>query len=149
MSDVDDGQEDESQVIRELRAQVKTLKGADTEASTLRQENALLKAGLDLTPIQAKALLATHDGEMDPEALKATATELGFAKPPEAAQPIQRDAEQAAVATGLDAIEEAGGTPQQTSGSPSFEEELAAVENDYDKTMEVLERHGRLTEEAT
>jgi hypothetical protein len=48
------------------------------------------EAGIKLTPKQLTALLATHEGEQTPEALKATATELGFYKPePDVAPDVQ------------------------------------------------------------
>lgn len=93
MSEYDDESDleevDESEVIKKLRKDAAKAGAAEAEAQTLRTENALLKAGLGgLTEKQRKAFLAAHDGELDAEALKATALELGFAKADE--QPQQQ-----------------------------------------------------------
>lgn len=81
----DDGNEipeEESSVIKELRKKAERADQADAETKTLRTENALLKAGLgDLSDRQRKAILATHEGELTAEALKETATDLGFTSP--------------------------------------------------------------------
>lgn len=76
--------EGDSSVIRKLRADLKAKEAEAAEVKELRKELALSKAGLDLSPIQQKALMAAHEGDMDAEALRKTATDLGFAKAPEA-----------------------------------------------------------------
>jgi hypothetical protein len=71
--------ENESSVIKELRQKAKRADDLEPEVATLRQENAILKAGVtDLSPAKQKALLAAHEGDLEPEALRKTATELGF-----------------------------------------------------------------------
>lgn len=73
--------ENESPVISELRAKAKRVDDLEPEVTTLRQENAILKAGItDLTPARQKALLAAHEGDLDAEALRKTAVDLGFLK---------------------------------------------------------------------
>lgn len=79
---LDETGEDESRVIRELRAKAKRTEAAEAEAATLRTEKALLQAGLDLTAKQQTALLAAHEGELTKEALLATAAEIGIAPAP-------------------------------------------------------------------
>lgn len=75
-----EGNEDSS-VIRSLRAELKKAKGDAAEVQGLRQELAIAKAGITtLTDRQRKALVATHEGEWNAEALKETATDLGFIK---------------------------------------------------------------------
>lgn len=75
----DDEQDNESSVIRELRRELKQAKADAAEVSTLRQEAAILRAGItDLTPAKQKALLAAHEGDLSAEALRQTATDLGF-----------------------------------------------------------------------
>lgn len=84
----------ESSVVKELRAEIKRLKKDAEDAPLLRQEVALVKAGLDgLNEKQVKALLSAHDGDLTAEALKATATEIGFAVTPGAEAEV--DPEQA------------------------------------------------------
>lgn len=148
MSD-DDGQtgEEDSQVIRELRNQVKALKGDATEAEGLRQKVAVLEAGLTLTPKQQTALLAAHDGDLEAGALKATAMELGFAAAPVEPEQPAADPQRVAEAQTLENIEQAGSVPQAVEGTPSFEEALAAARGDKDATMEVIERYGALASE--
>lgn len=78
--DDEDPTEAESSVIKDLRKQAKRANELDAEVKQLRQESAILKAGItDLTPAKQKALLAAHEGELDPDAIRKTAIELGFA----------------------------------------------------------------------
>lgn len=68
--------EEDSPVIAKLRKQLEEAQGKN---KTLGTENALLAAGLGtLSDKQRKAILATHDGDLTPEALKNTAADLGF-----------------------------------------------------------------------
>lgn len=91
--------EQPSEDFKALRKKAATADRLEPENTSLRTENALLKAGLgDLNERQQKALIASHDGDLTPEALKATATELGFTvedKPAEETKQVS-DAEQAA-----------------------------------------------------
>lgn len=76
---------------------------AEEKAAQFERELAFTKAGLDgLSDKQVKALVATHEGEMTAEALKASATDLGFvtetaAQPPAETQtqPLTLQGEQA------------------------------------------------------
>ena len=56
---------------------------AQKELAEARKQIAVLQTGLTLKPKQVTALFAAHDGEMTPDALRATAIDLGFAEPPE------------------------------------------------------------------
>lgn len=79
----EDEQTDDSTVIRELREKAKRADTAEAEAQAARRELTLHKAGLgELSDKQMKALQAAHEGDWEPESLKATATELGFVKQP-------------------------------------------------------------------
>jgi hypothetical protein len=72
---------------RELEAKAKRGDEAVEELAQAQRELALHKAGLaDLNDKQVKALAAAHEGDFTPEALQATATELGFTKPEPAEQ---------------------------------------------------------------
>lgn len=85
-----DGADEDSTVIRDLRARAKEADAAVSERDQLRRENVVLRAGLnDLTDKQLKALTAAHDGDWEPDALKATATELGFGKQTETVEEPQ------------------------------------------------------------
>lgn len=78
--------------IRDLRRKAKRHDELEAEIAEIKRERALEKAGLktpdgrDLTERQIKALLATHDGEMTADALRATALDLGFVTPSEQEQ---------------------------------------------------------------
>lgn len=143
--DFEDDQTTESPAIAALRKEAKQAKKLQEERDALVRENALLKAGLSgLSEKQTKALLATHDGDMTPDAIKATAQELGFTT--DAPAPT---AEAPEPTTELEALERIGqaamGAGQH--GVPSFIEELeAAKPKGQDAVLEVIARHGRLAE---
>lgn len=74
---------------RGLRAQLEAALAKAKDNDELRNENQRLKndgvirdAGLTLNDRQKAALQATHEGNWTPEAIKTTATELGFIQPP-------------------------------------------------------------------
>lgn len=96
MADPTEGSESEqhgdSAVLKELRAKAKRVDAAEARAAELEREIAFHKADLaGLSDKQRKALLAAHDGEIEPEALAATATELGFqAKPAPAGETTEQ-----------------------------------------------------------
>lgn len=86
--DVDPGSE--SSVIRELRHKGKRVDEAEAEASVLRTENVILKAGLTgLSDARRKALLAAHEGELTSESILETAVELGFTVAASEGEPSQ------------------------------------------------------------
>ncbi|HUR52874.1 MAG TPA: hypothetical protein VMZ71_02000, partial [Gemmataceae bacterium] len=70
--------------IRIWRRDAKKWADAEPKLTQLERENLLLRTpGLNvLSERQMKALFATHDGEHTPEALRATAQDLGFVQPP-------------------------------------------------------------------
>lgn len=87
--------------LRKLRKLAKKSGDHAAEVGRLQREVAVLKAGLSLKPSQLKALWSVHEGELTPEALKATASDLGFVEAEEeetaedtqareAAQQVQR-----------------------------------------------------------
>ena len=76
--------------LEEAKAEAKAAKALQEENNRLREDLAFRDAGLSLNDLQRKALLATHDGELKPEALKATAETLGFVQAP-ASAPVQDD----------------------------------------------------------
>lgn len=94
---------DDSELVRNLRRQLKTANKRAKTADELEQENRALKgerlldqAGLkDLTERQRKALLREVD-ELTPDALHAAAVDLGWAQPED--DPAEREiAEQKAI----------------------------------------------------
>lgn len=79
----DDTQHEDSSVIKDLRKRAERTDAAEAEADAAKRELTLHRAGLgDLSDKQLKALGAAHEGDWDPELLKATATELGFMRQP-------------------------------------------------------------------
>jgi len=86
MADTTGHEDDEDQPApkrnwrKELEDQAKA---AEERAARFERELAFTKAGLDgLSDKQVAALGAVHQGEMTPDALKATAKELGFVTEP-------------------------------------------------------------------
>lgn len=79
---------EDNPVIRDLRKQAKESADWQTKAAALERELVVHKAGLtELTDKQLKALAAAHEGDWEPDALKATAAELGFGPQPAAEPP--------------------------------------------------------------
>lgn len=100
---------DDSPVIRDLRDKAKRTDDAEAKVTNLERENVLLRSGLTLNDKQIKALTAAHDGDWTPEGITATATELGFSKPPdEPAEPKIPTAETDAMRR---AVEATGAAP--------------------------------------
>lgn len=76
----DDTQEEhgeESAPIRELREQNKALQAELAEAAEAKRQLAFVRAGVDLDSKVGKLFYKAYDGELDAEALKAEASELG------------------------------------------------------------------------
>lgn len=102
--------DDDSDTLRTVRSRykeakkvAKSAKATSEENQALKQENALLKAGLgDLTEKQRTALFASHDGDLTPEKLMETAVEIKLAEPPEPKVPAEEQAahERVAAAAG-------------------------------------------------
>lgn len=89
-NDTDDGNDDGQQEryvqltrqqIRALERDAKSNRKTSDENAALRRELAFAKAGVDFSERQQKALLATIEGDLTPEAIREAATELGFAAP--------------------------------------------------------------------
>ena len=83
--EVPDDEPEDNAVIKQLRQRAERADEAESRASRLERENVVLKAGLNLSDKQFKALAAAHEGDWDADAVKATASELGFGKQPESA----------------------------------------------------------------
>jgi DNA-binding Lrp family transcriptional regulator len=92
MADYDDyddnEQQNDSMSPRDLRVQLKEAKAAAKEANELReqvkrlqQEGTIRDAGLTLNEQQRVALAAVHSGEWNSDAIKQTASTLGFYSP--------------------------------------------------------------------
>lgn len=98
--------------LRVLRKAVKQNEDLGKKLAEYQQRDALRDAGIDLKPLQVRALFNVHEGEATPEALKATALELGYIQPPDPEVP---DAEIAAHRRTAEAS--AGGA---VSGKPDY-----------------------------
>lgn len=78
----DEQQPEDNAVMRELRKKADRTSAAESEAQAAKRELTLHKAGLGtLSDKQMKALMNVHEGDWEPDLLKATATELGFTQP--------------------------------------------------------------------
>jgi len=73
--------------LRQLRKKAKAHDEALARAEAAERKLVVAEAGLKLSPRQLDALTKVHDGDWTPEALKATAEELGFAAPPAREEP--------------------------------------------------------------
>ena len=103
VEDLDEDQPDDDDTIRKIRnrnrqmaKELKRLKQVESDHAKLRQDTAIGQIGKELNERQVKALLATHEGDMTTEALRATAAELGFieADDAEPVPPEDLDAEE-------------------------------------------------------
>lgn len=89
----DDDLDDGTPLVRKLRRDLKEaskraqrVDELETRLAAYESEQAVRAANLDgLNERQMKALLATHEGDMTPDAIRQTAVDLGFAQPPEPA----------------------------------------------------------------
>lgn len=85
MSDTDyDDPEEEPQPKRNFRRELEERASlAEQEASRLRRENAIFKAGLtNLSERQIRLLASEVGDDLTPDAIKAAATDLGWAQTP-------------------------------------------------------------------
>lgn len=80
--DEDSGPKGLRRRLKEAEAEAKRLATVADENSTLKQQLALAQAGITLNDTQVKALAAVHSGEWSPDAVKTTATSLGFVQTP-------------------------------------------------------------------
>ena len=77
----DDQQHDDTQdsnLVRDLRQQLKAANKELGELRPYREQRVLQQAGFDPDSKQGRALLKLHEGDLTPEALKATAEEWEF-----------------------------------------------------------------------
>lgn len=100
-NDTDDGNDDGQQEryvqltrqqIRALERDAKSARKAADEAAALRRELAFARAGSDFTERQQKALLATIEGDLTPEAIREAAVELNFIAAPAVDKAAQAEA---------------------------------------------------------
>ena len=124
--------------LKQAQKDLRDAQAGSAAAEEARREIALLRAGLDLKPSQIKALTATHEGEWTPDAVKATAEELGF---------ISGSAVSSEEAESLNRINEAtrgGGDPTAVDGIS----ELDAIPDDLpqheftERVMATVAKHG-------
>jgi hypothetical protein len=70
-----------------LRTKAHKADQAAKELAEAKNRIAVLETGLKLSPLQTRALFAAHEGEINADALRATAVDLGFAEPPDDEEP--------------------------------------------------------------
>ena len=138
--DLDLDDQDESSDIRKLRAKAKRADAAEARAENAERLVALLETGLKLTPIQRKALFASHEGEPTPEGYAATAKELGFtAGPAEVEEPKGATAEEQAA---LGAMQEATAAAEASEATKVTVDDLIANAKDEKELLAVLANAG-------
>lgn len=119
--------------LRNLRKKAKSADDAERRAAKAERELAFAKAGLDLGDPKVGYFVKGYDGELTPEAIRATAVELGFVAVPTV------DQQAASEAKGIEQI-----TSTATGGQPaSFDvaAELQAARNERE-VMAILRRAG-------
>lgn len=129
---------DDTPLVRKLRAQLKKAgkqnRDLTSKVQSYERTDAIREAGLNLTARQLKVLAREHEGDITPEALKATAEELGWTVPDPEAE--ETDAE-------LDAIEQttqaASGAKPKAAGSTISVEEAASWP--VDKQQRFMKQH--------
>lgn len=73
-------EQEESEGIKNLRREAKEGSDAKAENARLQREMAFMRAGIDTTSKPAQALIASYDGALETDAIKAEATEWGLVK---------------------------------------------------------------------
>lgn len=114
LEDIED--ENEAPAIRQMREQLKRLEKENKDLQTTKRENAMLKAGIDTNSPVGKMFAKAYDGELDVDAIKAAATEVGLAQASETTEPpVEVDtstAERSALASGAAADDGKGVDPR-------------------------------------
>lgn len=78
--------------IEALEVEARRAKELEAELGQMKRGVALRDAGLELDAARQKALEAVHEGEWTPEAVRQTATQLGWASPTPDVPPEEVDA---------------------------------------------------------
>ncbi len=124
--------------VRAFRRDAKKWAEAEPELTRLQRENLLLRTpGLDkLSDKQMKALFSTHEGEMTPDSLRASAQDLGFVAPP---PPEVPDSEMAAQQRLINAS--AGASPAP-GNQDALDNATIAQANSVEEVMAVVNARG-------
>lgn len=143
---VDDDYEtdDEQESIPSLRRAANKSKKLEAELRELRKELAFAKAGIKLDDPKMKYFVKGYDGEMDPEEIRAAASEAGFLQvqtseaPAEEAQPNPAVQAQERVMTAS-----AGAMAEDVSEAAAISRmESAMAEGGIDALLEVVQQYG-------
>lgn len=131
---IDQETETEPNDLKILRKKAKQHDEAVARAEKAERKLAVSEAGLKLSSRQLDALVATHSGDWEPEALKTTAQELGWYEPPEE----ETNTDEAEAHQRMDAAA-AGGT---TVPAVDWDAELKKAKTE-EEFMETYRRSGR------
>lgn len=82
-----DQEQHEGENIANLRKAADDAKAARAELEAMKRQMAFVKAGVDVDTKLGQMLLKTYDGDLDIEAIKAEATEIGAIKSAVAPEP--------------------------------------------------------------
>jgi len=80
MSDDNNTPPEEGEGIKKLREKAEQGSAAIDENARLKREMAFMRAGIDTSSKPAQALIASYDGELDADAIKAEAADWGLIK---------------------------------------------------------------------
>lgn len=134
-----DDQPQEPQHVRDLRKQLKEANKRAKEADELREKvtlmerrSALSAAGLSINDRQFKALQAAHEGDWTPDAVKATAVDLGW---------IKEEPAETVPAEEVDFHRRQLGATGVPAGNPDLHAEIAGTKN-LDELMALMQARG-------
>ena len=124
---------------------LKNLRQAAEAGRKAQREVAFLKAGVDTDSPIGKLLFKSYDGDLDIEAIKASALEVGAIKAPAApAQDTGPTAEELAQTAMRNDLASNSGTPSNTEANP-YDEALAAFDQRaLDELLVELNEHRSL-----
>lgn len=103
----DDEQDDGQNDIKGLRAAARKSKTLEKENADLKRRLAFVEAGIPTGDPKVAYFVKGYDGDLDPEAIRAAATEAGFIQAAPTQQPVPEEtvaAEQRLVAAGAGAV---------------------------------------------
>ena len=89
MVNQNENMDDSPEHIKRLRAEAEQAKSLQRELEARERQIAFLKAGVDTESKLGKMLMATYEGEMDPEAIRSEAVEVGLIKTDTTAEGVQ------------------------------------------------------------
>ena len=140
-SEVETGDNGDTNLVRELRKQAKDGKQAKREAESARSEAdaakrelALLKSGIDVNSPTGKLFAKSYEGELTAEAIKAEAEQYGLI-------PTSQTSEVKDDLSAIDRVSQAS-AGSQGFVAPTALDDIRNAEGDVNKILEILTKNG-------